>query len=203
MTAYDAHDFKTTVSGAYKIILRAIQARYGLNTEDENFRETPDRCARALEEILSGLDNTEKQVTKILSRTFPAPNNLGKSEMLVCGPVHVWSLCPHHLLPVEMDVWVGYLPNEKYLGLSKLARLSQVIASAPAMQEETTQRIAWELFDKLNPLGTGCHIKGKHLCMSMRGAKQSSVFSSTALFGAFADAHVKQEFLDAVRSKRG
>lgn len=184
---------------AFAYILGVMKQNFGVGgRSDPNFADTPLRVARAYREIFSGLGNAEQSATELLSRTFPGTS----SEMLTCGPVHVWSMCPHHFLPVEMDVWVAYLPSKKLLGLSKLSRLAQVLAARPMMQEQVTSDIADRLFRSkdLRPLGSACHIRGRHLCMAMRGAKQDRAqFSSTAIRGAFKKPEVKAEFLEACR----
>lgn len=167
-----------------------------VSIHDPNFKETPQRVARAYAEIFGGLFDDGEQVKEILSKTFPAKAD----EMITVGPVEVWSICPHHFLPVHMQVWVSYIPNRKVLGLSKLARLAELLAKKPALQEDTTIAIAKTLQTGLSPLGAACLIKGRHLCMEMRGVKKTAVTTTTALEGVFRKKpEAKSEFLEAVR----
>jgi GTP cyclohydrolase IA len=167
--------------------------RYG-----PNFINTPERVARAYAEIFEGLFDDGSKVTGILSKTFPSKS----SEMITVGPVQVWSMCPHHLLPVMLRVWISYIPNKKVLGLSKLARLVELTAKKPALQEETTLEIASLLQKGLQPKGSACLIRGRHLCMEMRGVKKDAWTTTTALEGVLKKAEARAEFLAAVRGER-
>lgn len=165
---------------------------------DPNFKETPARVARVYAEIFDGLFDNGSKVTEILSKTFPAKSE----EMITVGPVQVWSMCPHHLLPVMLRVWLAYIPKKKVLGLSKLARLAELVAKKPALQEDTTADIAWLLQRGLQPKGAACLIRGRHLCMEMRGVKKEAWTTTTALEGIFKKAEARAEFLAAVRGER-
>lgn len=190
--------FEKSVELSFQDIIVAMGACFRIDVKNKNFEETPKRIARAYAEILGGLVYPELRIEEILSKTFP-----GKSdEMVVVGPVHVWSMCPHHFLPVEMNVWVSYIPYGKILGISKLARLAELIAKKPALQETTTVEIAETLQKYLEPKGSACIIRGRHLCMEMRGAKQASVTTTTSLFGAFRRQATREEFLSAVNARR-
>lgn len=165
---------------------------------DPNFKETPARVARVYAEIFDGLFDNGSKVTEILSKTFPAKSE----EMITVGPVQVWSMCPHHLLPVMLRVWLAYIPKKKVLGLSKLARLAELVAKKPALQEDTTADIVWLLQRGLQPKGAACLIRGRHLCMEMRGVKKEAWTTTTALEGIFKKAEARAEFLAAVRGER-
>ena len=169
--------------------------------DPENFAGTQDRVAKALMEIYSGCNNTQEQVDHILSKAFPAN---GHDDMVIASNVVVFSMCPHHLLPVEYHIAVGYIPskedaNSKVLGLSKLARLAEVLAKRPVLQETLTQDIVKEL-EKLNIAGAAVIVNGKHMCMRMRGAekRESSVMTS-AMTGVFkSDSSTRAEFMNLV-----
>lgn len=186
--------FKEVVENSTREMLEALK-EFGLDPEDPNFIETPARVARAYVEIFAGLMEGEGVVDQILSKTFPAKAD----QMVTVGPVEVWSVCPHHLLPVKLRVWLAYIPDKKVLGLSKLARLAEIVAKKPALQEDTTEEIVAKLFTGLRPKGAGCVIKGRHLCMEMRGVKKEAVTTTTALSGIFFEPEVRAEFLAAVR----
>jgi GTP cyclohydrolase I len=167
--------------------------------QDPNFIDTPNRVAKAYVEIFSGLSDTEKQVEEILSATFPTTY----SQMIVETHLTTFSMCPHHLLPVRYDVSVGYLPSEqgRVLGLSKLPRLVEVLAHRPILQEELTEQITSQLMRLKNCLGAICVIKGEHLCMHMRGVRQShGIAITSSVKGVFMeDAAVKEEFFRLIK----
>lgn len=190
--------FQKDVKKAYEEILHSMEKYAGISRFDANFRSTPDRVARAFGEVLDGMFDNGVVVTEILSKTFPSKSN----EMVTVGPVEVWSVCPHHWLPVHLMVWVAYIPKAKVLGLSKLARLAEVLAKKPALQEDTTADIAKALQKGLKPKGAACYVRGRHLCMEMRGVKKKAITTTTALEGVFFRPEVRAEFLAAVRSDR-
>ena len=191
--------FEKAVQLATRVVLDAMYVEFDLDTRGANFEDTPERVARAYLELFAGAMDDGQQVKEILSKQFPAQT----SEMVVVGPVQVWSMCPHHLLPVEMQVWLGYLPNKRVLGLSKLARLAELLAKKPELQETTTSEIAGALYKGLKPKGAACLIRGRHLCMAMRGVKKEAITTTTQLKGAFLRPEVRAEFLAAVRADIG
>lgn len=192
--------FAVDVEYAVSMILRSLQTWSGkVDAKGPNFKDTPARVARSYVEIFAGLFDNGDQVKDILSKTFPAKSD----EMITVGPVDVWSVCPHHLLPVQLWVWVSYIPNKKVLGLSKLARIAELLAKKPALQEDTTAEIARTIQKGLRPLGVACLIKGRHLCMEMRGVKKKALTTTTAIEGVFrTKPEAKSEFLAAVRGER-
>ena len=191
-------EFQRDVEKAIGEILTSLARWSGkIARHGANFEDTPKRVARAYAEIFGGLFEGDK-VTEILSRTFPAKS----TEMITVGPIQVWSCCPHHLLPVQLRVWISYIPNKKVLGLSKLARLAELVAKKPALQEDTTTEIAQLLQKGLQPKGAACLIRGRHLCMEMRGVKKEAWTTTTALEGILRKAEARAEFLAAVRGER-
>jgi GTP cyclohydrolase I len=190
--------FQKEVAEAFGQILSAFEKWGGLDPTGPNFLDTPQRIARAYAEIFDGLFDDGEAVNQILSRTFPAKSD----EMITVGPIQVWSMCPHHFLPVQMKVWVAYIPEKKVLGLSKLARLVELVAKKPALQEDTTVEIAQKLQDGLQPKGAACVIKGRHLCMEMRGVKKDAITTTTSLQRVFFQPEVRAEFLAGVRGDR-
>lgn len=192
--------FAIDVELAVARILQSLQTWSGkVDAKGPNFKDTPARVARSYVEIFAGLFDNGDQVKDILSKTFPAKSD----EMITVGPVDVWSVCPHHLLPVQLWVWVSYIPNKKVLGLSKLARIAELLAKKPALQEDTTAEIARTIQKGLRPLGVACLIKGRHLCMEMRGVKKKALTTTTAIEGVFrTKPEAKSEFLAAVRGER-
>lgn len=174
----------------------------GFELDYANFHNTPKRFARAYQEIFEGCVNTQEQIDEILATKFPANGN---NSMIVANDIIVFSMCPHHLLPVEYHVCVGYIPNKngEVLGISKLARLVSVLSKRPALQETFTQDIVNCLND-IGVYGAIALVEGQHMCMRMRGAKATnSTITTTAVSGIFADdASAKTEFLNSIQSRK-
>lgn len=178
-----------------RLILKGLQQDFGLNLSDVNFKDTPKRVARAYNEIFEGLKDTEINVKKILSTAFPSK---GYESLIFCTDIIVFSMCPHHFLPVEYKVSVGYIPSKDgmVLGASKIPRLVELLAKRPVLQETLTIDIANYLND-LNPIGVAVVISGVHFCMRMRGVKKMSSFETSAMKGAFMDNPAsRKEFFD-------
>ncbi len=192
--------FQEEVRNSFALLLDAFSRHAGVNPLGSNFRDTPARVGKAYTEIFDGLFDNGTGVNQLLSSTFPAKSE----EMITMGPIKVFSICPHHFLPVEMKVWLAYIPHRKVLGLSKLARLAELLAKKPALQEDTTVEIAQKLQEGLKPKGVACLIKGRHFCMVMRGARQDVWTTTSSLQGAFLkNPETRVEFLDLVRSTQG
>lgn len=179
-------------------ILAGIE-QMGFQLDELNFKDTPNRFARAYYEIFTGCLDTQSQIDEILSTTFPANGN---NDMIVEHDIICFSMCPHHLLPVEYHVSVGYIPAKtgKVLGISKLGRLVKVLAKRPILQESFTRDIVQQL-TKIGAQGAIAHVVGQHMCMRMRGANMpTSSVTTTALDGVFQnDFSAKQEFLESIR----
>jgi len=133
-----------------------------------------------------------------LDKQFKVFEN-GYDEMLITGPIAVWVLCPHHLLPVKLDCWIGYVPDSKVLGLSKFTRISTIMGKRPIMQEQYTTELVDMLVEKLKPKGVGVYIKGVHGCMTSRGIKQRSSVTTSSLKGCLLeDPATRSEFYSIV-----
>jgi len=123
--------------------------------------------------------------------------------MIVLNGHHVWSFCPHHLLPVEMQVSVAYIPKStsRLPGLSKVPRLIEHKARRLVLQEAVAVDIVDTMMNKLRLLGCACFIKGRHMCMTMRGVKTASIVTTSALRGVFlTKPEVRQEFLNLIQN---
>lgn len=173
----------------------------GFETDEANFKDTPKRFARAYCEIFSGCKDTKEQVRQILSTSFPSQ---GSENMVIAKDIVCFSACPHHLLPVEYHVCVGYIPSKdgSVLGISKLARLVNVLAKRPALQETFTQEIC-DALDSVGSMGSIALVEGQHMCMRMRGAKATNTsITTTSVSGYFKDnPTTKQEFLNNVSDR--
>jgi GTP cyclohydrolase I len=159
----------------------------GQDPERPGLRETPRRVAAALTELLSPVAFTPT--------TFP--NEEGYEELVIARDIEFSSLCEHHLLPFSGVAHVGYIPGERIIGLSKLARVVELFARDLQVQERMTAQIANWLDDHLEPIGVGVVLEAEHTCMSLRGVKKpGSRTTTSALRGAIRDdARTRQEFL--------
>ncbi|MDT7707572.1 MAG: cyclohydrolase [Pseudonocardiales bacterium] len=164
----------------------ALLVALGKDPTDEHLSGTPDRVARAYADLLTprAFDLT----------TFP--NDEGYDELVLARDIPVQSLCEHHLLPFHGVAHVGYLPGDRILGLSKLARIVEHFSRDLQVQERLTQQVADRLQQDLTPKGVGVVIEAEHLCMSLRGARATGSRTVTsALHGALReDARSRQEF---------
>jgi GTP cyclohydrolase I len=162
--------------------LRAL----GVSTAGENLRATPGRMARAYAELFT---SPEFDLT-----TFP--NDEGYDELVLARSIPLRSVCEHHLLPFVGVAHVGYLPGERILGLSKLARVVGHFAARPQVQERLTKQVAGWLQDALDPAGVGVVIEAEHSCMTVRGVRAAgSTTVTSALLGTLRDdPRSRQEF---------
>jgi len=163
-------------------LLRAL----GIEHSSEGMRQTPARMARAYAELFTPrpFDLT----------TFP--NDEGYDELVLARDIPVRSVCEHHLLPFVGVAHVGYLPGDRILGLSKLARVVEHFACRPQVQERLTKQIADWLADQLNPVGVGVVVRAEHSCMTLRGVQAigSCTVTSTLLGSLREDARSRHEF---------
>lgn len=161
-------------------------AALGISTDSEGLRNTPRRMAAAYAELFAPrpFDLT----------TFP--NEEGYDELVLARSIPLRSVCEHHLLPFVGVAHVGYLPGERILGLSKLARVVEYFACRPQVQERLTKQIADWLREQLKPKGVGVVIEAEHTCMTLRGVKAtgSNTVTSTLHGTLRADARSRQEF---------
>lgn len=149
----------------------AILGLLDIDVTEPNFFETPSRVAKFYDE----LRNRPRPVLK----TFPSPSK----EMVVLRDFVSYSLCPHHLLPVRYTFRVGYIPSGYVLGISKIPRLINYIMRLLPLQEDIPDMIVNELEQVLRPMGAGCQVRGRHMCMEMRGVRTEGEFISTKLTG--------------------
>jgi GTP cyclohydrolase I len=166
----------------------------GINTASESLKATPGRMARAYAELFTP---REFDLT-----TFP--NDEGYDELVLARDIPVRSVCEHHLLPFTGVAHVGYLPGERIVGLSKLARIVEHFSCRPQVQERLTKQVADWLQDSLAPRGVGVVIDAEHSCMTLRGVRAAgaTTVTSTLLGCLRADARSRQEFfaLSGVRA---
>jgi len=166
---------------------RDLLVALGADLEDEGLRETPRRVASAYAELLTPVDFN--------LTTFP--NEERYDELVVARDIPFHSLCMHHLLPFHGVAHVGYLPGERIIGLSKLARVVDLFARDLQVQERLTTQVADWLEQHLSPKGVGVVLEAEHMCMSLRGVQKPGARTMTsALHGLVRDdPRTRQEFL--------
>src|SRR4051812_14029 len=155
--------------------VRELLAAIGEDPDREGLRDTPARVARAYAEVTSGMRMTPEDV---LTTTF----DLGHEEMVLVRDIELWSMCEHHLVPFTGVAHVGYIPatSGKITGISKLARLVDVYAKRPQVQERLTTQVADALVEILEARGVIVVIEAEHLCMTMRGVRKAGARTITS-----------------------
>ena len=177
-----------------------MEGGLGLDMSDPNFHETPDRVARAYVEMLYGLFESYK-VDDILRQAFPVG---GYDGIVLAGPFETYSMCPHHFLPVTYQMFVGYIPRlgGRYLGISKLVRVSEILAKRPVLQEQLGSDIC-DALSSLKPQGIAVVIKGLHLCMMCRGVRKNTPITTSCIKGCFdKEPAARQELFDLMKMAR-
>src|SRR3982751_5024923 len=161
----------------------AILAEIGADVHSEGLRETPMRAAKALVEMTDG----SRMDTETLTKQFKAEcTDAICHDMVIVEGIHAVGLCEHHLLPIIMSVTIGYVPGEKILGLSKLARIAGHFCRRFQNQERTAHLIAEFMEKTVEPLGVAVLIDGKPLCALARGARDThSVMKVNVMHGSF------------------
>jgi GTP cyclohydrolase I len=178
--------------------VRELLIAIGEDPDRDGLRDTPYRVARMYAETLSGL---RMNATDVLTTTF----DLGHDEMVLVKNIEVYSLCEHHLVPFHGVAHVGYIPSEegRITGLSKLARLVDVFARRPQVQERLTTQIADSLTEILAPLGVITILECEHLCMSMRGVRKPGARTVTsAVRGQLRDTATRAEAMSLILDSR-
>ena len=178
--------------------VREIIKLVGEDPEREGLRKTPERYAKALKFLTSGYHQSVDHVLN--GATF----SVEYDEMVVVKDIEFFSLCEHHLLPFFGKAHVAYLPSDKVIGLSKIARLVNMFARRLQIQERMTSQIADAIKQKIAPQGVGVIIEARHLCMQMRGVeKQHGQAVTSAMLGAFREnKQTRDEFLSLIRQKQ-
>ncbi|MFJ8360219.1 GTP cyclohydrolase I FolE [Streptomyces sp. NPDC093984] len=177
--------------------VRELLIAIGEDPDREGLRETPGRVARAYRELLAGL---RQEPEDVLTTTF----DLGHDEMVLVKDIEIVSLCEHHLLPFHGVAHVGYIPSEsgKITGLSKLARLVEVFARRPQVQERLTTQIADSLMRILEARGAIVVIEAEHMCMSVRGIRKPGAKTTTsAVRGQLRDATTRAEAMSLILAR--
>ena len=172
-------------------LVREMLAEIGENPEREGLKRTPLRVAKAMDFLTSGYHMSAEEIIK------KAVFEEDVKEMVIVRDIEFYSMCEHHMLPFFGHAHVGYLPNGKVVGLSKVARVVDVFARRLQVQERLTNQVADALMEHLGAHGVAVVMEASHTCMMMRGVqKQNSTTVSSAMRGSFeSDARTRAEFM--------
>lgn len=180
-----------------KRAVREILLAVGEDPEREGLRETPSRVARMYAEVFSGLkDDAAIHLRKTFTQKY--------DEMVLVKDITFESMCEHHLLPFIGKAHVAYLPDGKIVGLSKLARVIEVVSRRPQVQERITETVADLIEQELHPKGVGVVLEAEHFCMCMRGVrKPGSMTVTSAMRGGFKANHsTRMELMSLIYGKQ-
>ncbi len=180
-------------------LIRQILKNIGEDPDREGLLKTPARVDRAWAFLTSGYHTDPRDVVN--GAIFTEKTVGTHDEMVVVRDVEFYSLCEHHMIPFFGTIHVGYLPNRKVIGLSKIPRVIDVFARRLQVQERLTQQIAQSLLTILNPRGVAVVAEARHLCMCMRGVqKQNSVTTTSSMLGVFRNSpQTRNEFLSLIK----
>ena len=190
---------QTTVGIDQERIARAVREiieAIGENPGREGLLETPERIGRLYAELFSGL---AQDPVDVLRRGFDEEHK----EMVILKDIPFYSLCEHHFLPFHGSAHVGYVPEGRIVGVSKLARVVDILARRPQLQERLTSQVADTIMEGLHPDGVAVVLEAEHLCMTMRGVqKPGARMITSAIRGGFRRRGVtRSEFLSLVHGK--
>lgn len=177
-------------------IIHNLLTEIGENPEREGLQKTPERVAKAWDFLTKGYDENLEDI--INGALFESD----AQDMVIVRDIEIYSLCEHHLLPFFGRCSIGYIPNGKVLGVSKLARIADHFSRRLQIQEQLTHQIATTIMEVLEPDGVGVIMEAKHLCMMMRGVeKQNSNMVTSSMQGLFRkSAKTREEFLNLART---
>ena len=175
----------------YRKLIESI----GEDINRQGLKETPQRAEKAFRTLTQGYN---EDIDKIVNGAIFDSDN---DEMIIVKDIELYSLCEHHLLPFFGKCHVGYLPNGKIIGLSKIARIVDVFARRLQVQENLTKQIASTLMECTQAKGVGVVIEAQHLCMMMRGVqKQNSIMKTSCMLGLFRSKNsTRSEFLSLIK----
>ena len=179
-------------------LVRQLLAEIGEDPQREGLLDTPKRVAKALDFLTSGYRADKDAV--INKALFTQTT----SSMVIVKDIELYSMCEHHMLPFFGRCHIGYIPNGKVFGVSKLARLVDMYARRLQLQERLTEQISNVVMESINARGVGVMIEARHLCMMMRGVqKQNSMLTTSSVLGSFHGSHVtRTEFLALIDRPR-
>jgi GTP cyclohydrolase I len=175
--------------------VRAMLEELGLDLEDANLSETDRRVARMYLEMFRGLEEGARPQVTVF------PNDEGYSSMVMEKDIPFYSMCSHHLVPFYGHAHIAYVPNDRIVGLSKLARIVEFYAKRPQLQERLTEQVVTFLQEELEPQGAMVVMHARHLCVEMRGVKKpGAVTITSAIRGIFHERPIREEFLELLQT---
>ena len=176
-------------------ITKELLLEIGEDPKREGLIKTPLRVSKSWKYLTSGYSQTIEDIVN--GAIFSVENE----NMIIVKDINYYSLCEHHLLPFMGRVHVGYIPNGKVLGLSKIPRIIDIFARRLQLQEQLTHQIAESISNFLNPKGVGVIVEGEHLCMRMRGVqKQNATMQTSSMTGIFRkEEKTREEFLNLIK----
>ena len=176
--------------------VREIIIGFGEDPDREGLRDTPRRVADMYAEVFSGLRQDPADVLRVGFEE-------GHQEMVIVKDIPFYSMCEHHFLPFHGVAHVGYIPQGRVVGLSKLARAVEILARRPQLQERLSSQLADVIMETMEPQGVAVVIKAEHLCMTMRGIrKPGSLTVTSAMRGVFQrSAATRAEFMSLINEK--
>jgi GTP cyclohydrolase I len=205
---FDFHDvlklqtrqISTEAFEKYAAYIAEIFSAFGLDLNTPATKETPRRFIKALFDATEGYDGDPK-LLKIFSTECRGEPDCSFAQVIE-GPIHFFSLCEHHVFPFYGMAYVGYIAHENIIGLSKLTRMVRLFAKRFAVQERIGQQIANSMETMMHPHGVAVYLEAHHLCMEMRGVRESAPLTRTTVWrGNYAnDPAIRSEFLAACRS---
>lgn len=177
--------------------IRGILIALGDNPDREGLIETPKRVANMYEEIFQGMNYTNDEIIEMYDKSFEVSNNLESNDMVIVKDIEIFSCCEHHLaLMYDMSVTVAYIPKDRVIGLSKIARICDMVGKRLQLQERIGRDIAYIVSKIINSEDMAVLIKGKHSCMTARGINKTNSFTETSIFmGEFKKNYVLQNRL--------
>lgn len=175
--------------------IREILKAIGENPDRPGLKRTPERMARSLEFLTQGYKQDINSIIK--NAVFEDECD----EMIIVRNIEFYSLCEHHVLPFYGKCHIGYIPDGKIFGVSKLARIVDIFARRLQLQERLTRQIAKTILDSIKPEGVAVVMEAQHMCMTMRGIeKQESMMVTSAMLGSFrTDQATRSEFLNLIK----
>jgi len=182
-----------------EVLVHQLLIELGEDPDREGLQKTPLRVAQALDFLTNGY---RTDLAKVINNALFTQDT---SSMVIVKDIEMYSLCEHHMLPFFGRCHIGYIPNGKVFGVSKLARLVDLHARRLQLQERLTEDISREIMQSIDAKGVGVMIEARHLCMMMRGVeKQNSTMVTSSVLGVFRE-HLatREEFLTLVGRSRG
>ena len=179
-------------------IIKDLLLVIGENPNREGLLNTPNRVKKSFEFLTKGY---REDVDKIIN---DAIYNAENDDMIIIKNIEFYSLCEHHLLPFYGKCHIGYIPDKKIIGVSKLARIVEIFARRLQIQERLSRQITETISKKLNAHGVGIVMEAQHMCMTMRGvSKQHSKMVTSAMLGCFRKSTTRMEFLSLINANNG